>query len=236
MEIISGIQIRDLALYLLREKTLVMADLHIGFEEALNKQGILIPRVHFTEMMKRIEKFCKGLKIERIIINGDLKDEFGKISDTEWRNVLRFLDFYKGKEIIIVQGNHDTTLAPIAEKRGIKLAEYYILGDILFCHGDKIVLMDAKVKTIIIGHEHPAISLTQGGRTEKYKCFLNGKFKWKNLIVMPSLNPVQEGSDVLQQRMLSPYLQGNLDQFEVYVVGDEILRFGTVEKIRKEFK
>ena len=53
MEISSGIEIIDLALYLKKEKILIIADTHIGYEEALNKQGMLVPRFQFKEIIKR---------------------------------------------------------------------------------------------------------------------------------------------------------------------------------------
>jgi len=83
-----------------------------------------------------------------------------------------------------------------------------------------------EVKRIIIGHEHAAVTLKEGPRVEKFKCFLKGKWKGKELIVMPSMNPVTEGTDVLQAELLSPYLNQKLDNFEVFIVADEIMPFG----------
>ena len=51
-------------------------------------------------------------KIETIIVNGDLKHEFGAISEQEWRNVLKLLD-YLGQhcgEIILIKGNPSSQL------------------------------------------------------------------------------------------------------------------------------
>ena len=169
MKIIDGINAVQLGLYF--NETLVISDIHIGYEEALNKQGILIPRFQFKEIIKGFDKLFDGLmgeKVKRIIINGDLKHEFGKISETEWRHTLRLLDYLLKKcpEIILLKGNHDTILGPIAKKRGIEIKEHEIIGDKLIIHGDKIPPANVlkKIKTIIIGHEHPAVSLKQGPR------------------------------------------------------------------------
>ena len=48
MEIAKGIEIIDLGLYIKKHKLLVFADFHIGYEESLNKQGVLIPRFQFS--------------------------------------------------------------------------------------------------------------------------------------------------------------------------------------------
>ncbi|MDP7197453.1 MAG: metallophosphoesterase, partial [SAR202 cluster bacterium] len=130
MKILNNIEMIDLALYI--NKTLIVTDFHIGYEEALNKQGVLMPRFQFEEIIKRLEKIflkLKNKKIDQIIINGDLKHEFGSISDQEWRLTLRLLDFLGKhcKEIILIKGNHDNILGPIARKRNVKVLDHYII-------------------------------------------------------------------------------------------------------------
>lgn len=264
------LQIIDLGLYLRDHNALVISDVHIGYEEALNKQGILIPRLQFQQVMKRIENLIsqalkknKQTSFDLIIINGDLKHEFGTISDTEWRQTLKFIDFLatKTKKIILIKGNHDTILEPIAKKRNIEIVDEYVLGnskkdcEYYFCHGNIVPKTSAfkKAKTIIIGHEHPAIALREDARVEKFKCFLFGKYKEsnntltkryslknmiknnaaKNLIVLPSFNPITEGTDILKENLLSPFLHQNLNDFEVYVVPDEerVLYFKKIKDI-----
>jgi putative SbcD/Mre11-related phosphoesterase len=231
MEILPDIQIIELALYLKKQKILVITDLHIGFEEMLNKQGILIPRHQLKDIINRLDRIFLKCKPKIIVINGDLKHEFGTISEQEWRDSLKVIDYLakKGK-VVLVKGNHDTILGPISQKRNVELAEYYKADDILIVHGDKII--DKKCKTIIIGHEHPAVMLKEDGRKEKYKCFLKGKFKGKNLIVMPSMNTVTEGTDILNEELLSPYLKGNLDSFNVFIAADKVYDFGRLGNLR----
>lgn len=249
MKIHDNIQIIDLGLLL--DDTLIISDVHIGFEEALNKQGILIPRFQFKEIINRLEKILKIKRIKKIIINGDVKHEFGTISEQEWRHTLRLLDFLsKYGKVILLKGNHDTILGPIARKRDIKVRDYLFLEiikkksiknlkkkyeKILIIHGDKldnnILNLIKKTDIIIIGHEHPAVSLKEGSRVELCKCFLKGKFKGKTLIVMPSFNLVTEGTDIMKEKLLSPFLQQNLDNFEVFIVEDKVYYFGKLKNL-----
>jgi len=301
MEIIKGIEVRDLLLLLKKNKTLVIGDVHIGYEEALNKQGLLVPRVYFKEMMQRIEKICSGIDFDTVVITGDLKHEFGKISETEWRNTLRFLDLFRRKKIVLVRGNHDTILGPIAKKRNLEIVDHHVVGDVLIVHGDKIVDIKkiekessifktpssridgsvspegaefaerefkftkgelapnnehyvknkrvltsrillskkdkVKIKTIIIGHEHPAILLEKNRRAEKYRCFLKGKYGTRELIVVPSFNLVHEGTNILAEELLSPYLKKSmLNKLEVYIAGeDETFYFGKIKDLKQPF-
>ena len=237
MNILPIIEIVDLAIYF--DSTLVIADVHIGYEEALNKQGILVPRLQFEEMVKRMERIfnsLQGKKIERVVVNGDLKHEFGTISEQEWRNTLKFLDLLAKhcNEVILIKGNHDTILGPIARKRNVKVLDYFSVDKVLVAHGNKVPEIYKNYNTIIIGHEHPAVSLKEGPRVEQFKCFLKGKYKGKNLIVQPSFNTIIEGTDILRDEILSPFLQQNLDNFDVYIVEDKVYEFGKLKNLRKD--
>ncbi len=281
MKIFDNIELIDLGIY--TNKTLIFADFHIGYEEALNKQGLLVPRFQFDEIIKRLDKVflkLKTRKIDRIIVNGDINHEFGTISDQEWRHTLKLLDYLGRhcKEIILVKGNHDTILGPIARKRNVKVVEHYLISsmvnstlgknsmikksnkqiiinnkklingknnivnknnekiinnkknNILITHGDKIPDKNLlkKSKIIIIGHEHPAVSIKEGPRAELFKAYLIGKWKGKRLIVQPSFNLVTEGTDVMKEELLSPFLKQDLGNFDVVIVADKMYRFGKV--------
>ncbi|MBN2459696.1 metallophosphoesterase [Candidatus Woesearchaeota archaeon] len=236
MDILPNIKIIGLALYLEKQKILVIADTHIGYEEALNKQGILIPRLQYNEVIKQLELVFKEVKPKVIVLLGDIKHEFGTISSQEWNDTMKLLDFLilKSGKVVLIKGNHDTILGPLARRKGLEVKERFAVDGVLFCHGHKLVDEKSeaykKSKTIIIGHEHPAISLRDDVRTEKFKCFLLGKYKRKNLVVMPSFSFVTEGTDVLQEKLLSPFIS-NIHDFEAFVVGDKIYKFGKIKEL-----
>ena len=234
MKINDNIKIIDLALYLKKEKTIIISDMHLGYEESLNKQGILIPKFQFKETLERLTKIFYKVKADKIILNGDFKHEFGTISDSEWKDILKIMDFFieRCNELILIKGNHDTILGPIARKRNVAVKSYEIIGNVLVAHGDNVKVPLKEIKTIIIGHEHPAISLEHTGRVESYKCYLVGSFRRKKLVVQPSFNLVVEGTNVLKGELLSPFLQDNLDDFDVYVVSNKIYKFGNLGNLR----
>lgn len=242
-ELIKSIFIADLALYLDNYKTMIIADPHIGFEESLNKQGIFVPRFHFNDLIKRLEKIFAELKkenkiLESIIINGDLKHEFGSISEQEWRHSLKLIDFLSqhAKKIIIAKGNHDKILEPITKRKNLEIKDEIILKDILIAHGNiipKSINKNKDIKTIIIGHEHPAISIRENAKSEIFKCFLLGKWKNKILIAQPSLNLVAEGTDISREKMISPFLkETNLSNFEFFIIADKVYGFGKIKNLK----
>ena len=253
MRIINDIELIDLAIY--TKKTLIVTDFHIGFEESLNKQGVMVPRFQFQETIKRLETIFKKLKnkkIERIIVNGDLKHEFGTIYDQEWRHTLKLIDYLSEhcNELILIKGNHDAILGPIANKRKVTVLDHFLISTIknysiknklkinknkkiLVMHGDKIPSKELlkNISTIIIGHEHPAVSIKEGHRVELFKSYLIGKWKKHNLIAQPSFNLVTEGTDILKEHILSPFLKGNLKNFKVIIVSDKLYGFGKMKDL-----
>ncbi|MGC9516683.1 MAG: metallophosphoesterase [Methanomicrobiales archaeon] len=231
-------KIVDLALLI--EDNLIISDLHLGYEQALNAEGLMVPKFQYNKIISRLEEICNNINLEKvntIIINGDLKHEFGKISRQEWREVLNFIDFLKDKfeEIILIKGNHDNFTKFITKKSDLELYDSYSIGKYVLMHGHKLPsnLDEIKGSTLIIGHEHPCIGLRSGERLEKIKCFLKGFWKENELIVMPSFNFITEGSDILHEKLLSPFLDSrSIPEFEVYAVENfEVFHFDKVKDI-----
>ena len=211
--------------------------MHIGYEEALNESGIFLPRTQTKQIFSDLEKiFVQIGKVEEIIILGDLKHEFGSISGQEWRDVLALIDYLQEKcnRIVLVKGNHDIILEPIANKRKIEIVDYYIQGENAFLHGHKLFLevLDKKIKNIFLGHRHPAVVLRKGAKSESYKCFLVGKWKGKNIYLLPSFFPLIEGSDVFIEDT-NLFAKFNFKEFSVFIVGDKVYRFGKLRDVGK---
>lgn len=232
---IKNISIVDLALKV--EDYLIISDLHLGYEQYLNAEGIMVPRFQYSHIIKRLEEIQRKSSCDNIVVNGDLKHEFGRITRQEWNETQEFLEYLKSNfdDIILIKGNHDNFTKFIAQKTDLEVLERLEIGDSLVMHGDKIPskLREIKTQNLIIGHEHPCIGLRSGERVEKIKCYLKGKYENLNLIVMPSFNFITEGSDILQEKPLSPILKRiNGEELEVYAVENfEVFPFGKIKDI-----
>ncbi|MBT3814390.1 metallophosphoesterase [Candidatus Woesearchaeota archaeon] len=237
MQILDNIEIVDLALWIKDKQILIISDVHLGLEESLHLKGILIPKQQSNLIIDSLKNILSKVQPRTIIINGDLKHNFGKNLKQEWEDTFKLIDFLKQncEELIFIKGNHDNFLKTIANQKDIKVVDELIVGNILLLHGDKLREINKDIKTIIIGHEHPAISLKEKSKMEKFKCFLKGKYKNKELIVMPSFNPLSYGSDILNKSRFSPFLK-DISKFEVFIVGDEeVFKFGKVKAINRSF-
>jgi len=239
VQIHPGLEIIDLGLYLVKENIIIFSDFHLGYEEAMARSGVLLPRYQFKDTEERLKKIFEkiGIKLKAIIITGDLKHEFGTINRQEWRDVNSILNLFGEytDKIILLKGNHDPLLPSIVKRKGITLRNSYRLKDFLIMHGDILPKNEVKEKVIIMGHEHPAISVSDGITTERVKSFIKGKWKDKIIIVLPSFNLVTEGTDVKSDRLLSPFLK-DVSNFEAFAVPefDKVLYFGKIKNLNSK--
>jgi uncharacterized protein len=67
---------------------------------------------------------------------------------------------------------------------------------------------------------------------EKYKCFLSGKYRKKDLVVLPSINFVTEGTDVLQETLLSPFIK-HIGDFRAIAISDKAYDFGKLKGLKR---
>lgn len=224
------------ALYLPRSKTLVVADLQLGQEQQLRAMGHNIMYEQGRRMFMLLDRLLRQTGAETLVINGDLKHDFRRISRQERRDITGMLrELGKRAKIVIVRGNHDTITQPLADELGAPFLDAWSSDGVLCVHGHEEPSPDALkgASTVVIGHLHPAVVLHDGVRRERYKCFLVGRYRRKRLVVLPSFTTMTEGIDVLTMEGNSPLLSSTvLDRAEVYVLADEVRRFGQVSKLR----
>ncbi|RAP46207.1 MAG: hypothetical protein BZ135_04035 [Methanosphaera sp. rholeuAM6] len=214
--------------------TLIISDLHFGYESSLNNQGLMIPQYQFDIMVDSLDAIQEKANARNIILNGDIKHNFANISNQEWKEVLDFIDYLSDNyvDIKVIKGNHDNFTQYILNKRDILMEDSVVIDNFFITHGHNIPEnIPENIETIVIGHEHPCIGIRNGERVEKVKTFLKGSWNDYNLIVTPSFTPITHGSDVLHEKTISPFIEDVL-KFEVFAVEDEeVFPFGFVNDI-----
>jgi len=214
------------------EKSLVIADLHLGFEAKLSSNNIYLGKnTSVTETAKDIEKILDKTKPESLILLGDIKSGIKSITKTEWETVPIFFErINKLIDIILVPGNHDANIDKLIPN-GITLASSkgIIVDDILLTHGHTMPSENfSQVNTIVMGHIHPVFfqkeSLINGERVwisikcKKQKIF-HSKSGELEVIILPSFNryfyatqkkfykksisPIIEKMDVIQAKIVT---------------------------------
>jgi len=200
-------------------RILCVADVHLGIEHELYKNGIVIaPQAE--RFYHELESLLKLTKATKLIILGDLKHKIPGISFREVRELPKLIEpIAKKVETILVKGNHDTELEELAgEHIRIVDSDGFAIGPYGFFHGHAWPAKELlRCDYLFTAHIHPVIEFVDdfGFRlVEKVwaKGFLdekvlmkkyslgparmkkeNFKFGRMETIVFPSFNPIISG-------------------------------------------
>src|SRR3989338_4433512 len=102
MEISNGIEIIGTGLFVRNEKLLIVNDLHLGYEEALQQKGILVPKFQTQEIIRLLSEMIERVHPATVLLNGDVKHEFGRVLRGEMREVIEVIDFLLKQKIEII--------------------------------------------------------------------------------------------------------------------------------------
>ena len=144
-----------------KHKTLIITDLHIGWEINLIQKGIHVPS-QMPKIRQKLLQLIDSTNPDTLIILGDIKHTVAKAESGEWHDIPEFFKSIKTKinDIQIVRGNHDGNLEPLLPPH-IKLhpSTGIALNTVGLFHGHtwpsrKLL----KCTTLIMGHAHPTIA------------------------------------------------------------------------------
>ena len=143
------------------ERVLVVADLHLGWEVTLARQGIHIPS-QVPRLLDKLRKILEDTHPQQLVLLGDVKHAVGKVELEEWKYVPEF--FEKLVELIqnvqVVPGNHDGNLEPltppvvkIGQSQGITF-----WNNVGLFHGHAWPYPSLLgCKYLVMGHLHPVV-------------------------------------------------------------------------------
>jgi len=154
-----------------KQKTLIIADLHIGKTGHFRKSGIAVPQKVFKEDLQRLFTQLLFFKAERLIIVGDLShSKSNKEMDLfkKWRNDFSLLN------ISLVNGNHDILDTAWYDELNIVRNDQLHIDKFSFCHDPEDIPQGSLIKDnyIFCGHVHPAVNMKGRGRQVlQFPCF-----------------------------------------------------------------
>jgi len=144
-----------------KEKILVIADLHIGWEVSLAEEGIHIPsQTH--KLLSMLEEIIRNYQPDSLVILGDVKHTVARIEIEEWRDVPNFFEslLKRISNIKVILGNHDGNLEPLLpEDVEIVGPRGLVLENVGLFHGHTWPRLEiVGCETGVLGHLHPTVS------------------------------------------------------------------------------
>ena len=144
------------------EKTLILADIHLGKVGHFRKAGIGIPKQMEQDDLALISDLIYQYNPTTIIFLGDL---FHSDMNNDWGWLVLWRSLFKDIDMILVLGNHDILNSKFYKDLNLELHNTLKLGPFLFSHEPlnpkKIIETKAYV---ICGHIHPGVTLKGSGR------------------------------------------------------------------------
>ena len=237
VEIEPGVRVtNDRCLLLDREHTMVIGDLHLGYEKALEDEGVYIPRMNTGSIRDSLNRIISKYEPETIVLLGDIKHDFRRAKFEGKEEVRRIIDLILGAtDVVLVKGNHDNYLQNIVSDYGLQAVEYVDIGGYRLEHGHS----DSGVRPVIIGHEHPSVRIPgvlSGG--VKMQCFMY--MRKEGVIVIPPFSPLSSGNDLSgaysECFMSDACRNSDVSQAELYGVSDmgilPLGRLGDIGELR----
>ena len=162
------------AIFWKNNKTLVVADVHLGKVGHFRKAGIAIPKALEQEDLAVLSDLIAEYQPGRIIFLGDF---FHSDMNKDWDWIMLWRDLYKEIEMVLVRGNHDIIHDKFYQQLNFKLVVTLAEGPFLFTHAPlEQEHLDLASNYVISGHIHPGVKLRGKGRQSiALPCYSFGK-------------------------------------------------------------
>jgi putative SbcD/Mre11-related phosphoesterase len=185
-------------------ETVAIADLHLGYPWAHRHSGQLLPLTVPDDTLERALELAASYGAKRLVILGDIVHRAVSLPAIKDELCAFFARITDRLELVFLGGNHDRGLNALLRECGlpIQTAAELSLGRFLLAHGDAAQTDIPIGAQLIMGHEHPAISLSDhAASTAKCPCFLVSN----RVLVLPAFSRWAAGSNVRNGSFLSTH-------------------------------
>ncbi len=213
-----------LAAWVEPERTLIVADLHLGYAWAHRRGGQLMPLSRPNTTATRLRSLILDYNAERLVVLGDVIHS--AVEAEGLREELIELDALTTVcDVVLVLGNHDRHLVKLLGRTSLQIIEEgpFRLGPHACLHGDRAY---AEVGGVLgwtfLGHEHPALRLGDGVATSaKVPAFWLGE----RALILPAFSDWAAGTAFGSgSAMLGPVAKAIIWREAVAVMGIRCLR------------
>jgi len=174
---IAGERLRlmpERAVYWARERTLFVADLHLGKAATFRAATIPVPEGMTNDDLHRLRHARERTEPQRVVFLGDLLHaKSGRAPQTLAAAAAAIHEDFAAIDLLLVRGNHDRGAGDPPEEWGIRCVDAeFVLAPFTLMH-EPAVPLDGYG---LAGHLHPAVELRgRGGQSLRLPCFWFGQ-------------------------------------------------------------
>jgi DNA ligase-associated metallophosphoesterase len=174
----------DRALWWPRERTLFVADVHLGKAESFRALGVPMPSGPTRTTLERLSQLVRACLAVHLVVLGDLLHARAAQSDAVMRPLGDWRGAHADLRISLVRGNHDQHAGDPPAGLGIEVVDApHAMGPFDLCHDDSDAPAttqahgpaQARTGYRLEGHVHPAVRCAvRAGRSLRLPCFCIG--------------------------------------------------------------
>lgn len=197
------------------KNTLVIADLHIGYERELEEKGVHLPS-QTGKMVENILGKLEENEFNKLIIVGDVKHNIPQATWQEYEEIPKATDEWLRvvDEIHILKGNHDGNISKyLPSEVLIHPPGGSVIDGIGYFHGHANPSKEVvESRLIITAHNHPTITLVDSlDNKQKKQCWVRFNYRAEDIegegLIIPHYNPLLGGVSINENEYLGPFLK-----------------------------
>ena len=201
--------------------SVVIADLHLGYEWVQRARGQMVPLGRGDDTACRLGRLVRRWGARRVVVLGDMVHGMAG-----WEGVrealVGVLERVRGVEWRVVLGNHDRGLAGRLGELGVgnvSWGESWQEPGWVGVHGDHVPWVPHGER-VLSGHEHPAVNVGRAGMGEvRVPAFVVGE----RGIILPAFSAWAGGSLAGRRRALGEWARGHAATTYVACMGSRLL-------------
>jgi DNA ligase-associated metallophosphoesterase len=161
------------ALFWRRERTLFVADVHLGKAAAFRAGGVALPRGTTSSDLARLASLVARTGAQRLVVLGDFihaADARVDAIDSAFRG---WRETHRSLHVTIVRGNHDLRAGDPPPDWNVQVVDApHPLAPFLACHEPDV----PRTGYALCGHVHPGVLLAgRAGDSVRLPCFVIGR-------------------------------------------------------------
>jgi uncharacterized protein len=157
------------------QRTLIVADIHVGKTGHFRKSGINVPQSVYKDDLHRLLSQILFFKAERLIITGDLTHS---VANRELDLFRKWRRDFSSLDVHLAKGNHDILDNKWYEEADIKVHnDPFVLRHFSFVHDiTKPVASVGENDFVFSGHVHPVVVISgKAKQSLRFPCFYFNK-------------------------------------------------------------
>ena len=142
------------AIYWQEQKTLIVADVHLGKAQTFQRAGLAVPGTSLIDDLERLEKLITTTSAQRLLVLGDFVHHRSGLTDGVREKIIEWCNNLQA-ELVVIIGNHDRPNRKFLAEMPIVLQDSsWQFGPFEFAHEQ--IITD---KFCFFGHLHPVVNL-----------------------------------------------------------------------------